>query len=145
MYAVIKTSGKQYRVSADDTLTVDRMNEAEVGSTVTLDTVLMVGNGDDVTIGAPTVEGAAVTAEVVEHTRGEKIIIFKKRRRKNSRRRNGHRQDLTVLRITGIAGPGIEAVAAPAELDADAAVDVGASASDASAEDQAASAAPQED
>ena len=118
MYAIIKTSGKQYRVTVSRTLTVDRMNDADVGSTVTLDQVLMIGQGEEVTIGTPTVEGAAVTAEVLEHTRGEKIIVFKKRRRKNSRRRNGHRQDLTVLRVTGIAGPDGVAVSADAEAPA---------------------------
>lgn len=119
MYAVIKTSGKQYRVAADDVLTVDRMNDVDVGSTLTLDHVLMLGQGEDVTIGAPTVDGAVVTAEVLEHTRGEKIIIFKKRRRKNSRRRNGHRQDLTVLKITGIAGPGGAFVSTAADAPAE--------------------------
>ncbi len=101
MFAVIKTGGKQYRVTADDILKVEKV-EAEAGDTVTFDDVLMVGNDKDVTVGAPMVDGASVAAEVVEQGRSRKIIVFKKRRRKNSRRRNGHRQMLTTVRITDI-------------------------------------------
>ena len=101
MFAVIKTGGKQYTVAADDLLKVEKL-DAEAGSTVTFDEVLMVGNGADTTIGAPTVEGASVVAEVVEQGRNRKIIIFKKRRRQNSRRRNGHRQSFTLLKVTDI-------------------------------------------
>ncbi len=103
MYAVIKTGGKQYRVSKDDVLTVERL-EGKPGAKLSFDQVLMVGEGDKVKIGAPTVSGAKVTAELVEQTRGEKVIAFKKRRRKNSRRKRGHRQDLTTVKITGITG-----------------------------------------
>jgi large subunit ribosomal protein L21 len=99
MFAVIKTGGKQYKVAKDDVIVVEKL-PGEAGSTVTLDEVLMVGDK----IGAPVVAGAAVTATVVEQTRGEKIIVFKKKRRQTYRRKNGHRQDLTVLRITDIAG-----------------------------------------
>lgn len=99
MFAVIKTGGKQYKVAMDDVIVVEKL-PGEAGSTITLDEVLMVGDK----IGAPVVAGAAVTATVVEQTRGDKIIIFKKKRRQTYRRKNGHRQDLTVLRITDIAG-----------------------------------------
>ena len=101
MFAVIKTGGKQYTVAADDVLKVEKL-EAEAGSTVTFDEVLVVGNGTDTTIGAPMIEGATVVAEVVEQGRNRKIIIFKKRRRQNSRRRNGHRQSYTLVKITDI-------------------------------------------
>ena len=100
MFAVIKTGGKQYKVAANDKITVEKL-EVEAGSVVTFDEVLMLG-GDAPVVGAPTVAGATVTAEVVEQTRGPKVIAFKKRRRKNSRRKHGHRQDLTVVRITAI-------------------------------------------
>ena len=103
MYAVIKTGGKQYRVSKDDTLTIERL-EGEAGGTITFEDVLMVGEGEKVKIGTPIVKGAKVTAELVEQTRGRKVIAFKKRRRQNSRRKRGHRQDLTTVKITGITG-----------------------------------------
>lgn len=101
MFAVIKTGGKQYTVAADDLLKVEKL-ETEAGGTVTFDEVLMVGNGTETTIGAPTVEGATVVAEVVEQGRNRKVIIFKKRRRQNSRRRNGHRQSFTLVKVTDI-------------------------------------------
>jgi len=103
MYAVIKTGGKQYRVAAEDVLNVEKL-DGETGAKIEFGDVLMVGNGDDVKIGAPVVAGAKVVAEVVEQTRGPKLIAFKKRRRKNSRRKRGHRQDLTKIRITEIIG-----------------------------------------
>jgi len=103
MYAVIKTGGKQYRVSKDDTLTIERL-EGEAGGTITFEDVLMVGEGENIKIGTPIVKGAKVTAELVEQTRGRKVIAFKKRRRQNSRRKRGHRQDLTTVKITGITG-----------------------------------------
>jgi len=103
MYAVIKTGGKQYRVAADDVLKIEKL-EGDSGATVEFTEVLMVGNGADVKIGTPTVAGAKVTAELVEQTRGPKLIVFKKRRRKNSRRKKGHRQDLTMVRIKDIIG-----------------------------------------
>jgi large subunit ribosomal protein L21 len=101
MYAVIKTGGKQYRVAADDTLKIEKLSGA-AGDTVEFADVLMVGNGDSIEVGAPFVAGATVAAEIVGQVRGPKIIIFKKRRRKHYRRRNGHRQDLTHVRITEI-------------------------------------------
>jgi large subunit ribosomal protein L21 len=103
MYAVIKTGGKQYRVAENDLVTVERLGGA-AGDNVVLDQVLALGTGADVKIGTPLLAGAKVSAEIVEQARGPKVIIFKKRRRQNSRRKNGHRQDLTVLKITGIAG-----------------------------------------
>lgn len=101
MFAVIKTGGKQYRVAAQDVLKVEKI-AGEPGEIVQFDSVLAVGEGDNVTIGAPFVEGASVAAEVVEQGRGPKVIAFKKRRRKNSRRRRGHRQLLTTVRISEI-------------------------------------------
>jgi large subunit ribosomal protein L21 len=99
MFAVIRTGGKQYRVVPNAILKVEKL-EAEAGSTITLDEVLAVGEeGGTVSIGAPLVTGASVTATVVAQDRLDKIIIFKKRRRQNSRRKNGHRQHVTVLRI----------------------------------------------
>ena len=103
MYAVIKTGGKQYRVAKDDVLTIELL-EGEAGNTIEFKDVLLVGEGASVKVGKPTVAGAKVTAELVEQTRGPKLIAFKKRRRKNSRRKRGHRQDLTKVRITGITG-----------------------------------------
>ncbi len=101
MYAVIRSGGKQYRVAKDDVISVEKL-AGEPGSTVKLDDVLMVGEGADATTGTPLVAGAAVSATVVEQKRGEKIIIFKKKRRHNYRRKNGHRQAITVLRIDAI-------------------------------------------
>ncbi len=102
MYAVIKTGGKQYRVSEGDTLRVESL-QAEAGSDVTLDEVLMVGNGESVTVGAPLVANASVSAQVVEHSRARKVRIVKFKRRKHYRRQMGHRQNYTEVRITGIS------------------------------------------
>ena len=101
MFAVIKTGGKQYRVAAEDVITIAKL-DAQPGETVTFDTVLMVSGDDGPQVGAPTIAGLAVSGEVVEQARGAKVIAFKKRRRQNSRRKRGHRQDLTVVRITAI-------------------------------------------
>ena len=105
MYAVVKTGGKQYRVAKDDKILVERL-EGEAGASVQLDNVMMVVDGDKVTVGTPQIAGASVAAEVVEQTRGPKIIIFRRKRRKNHRRTQGHRQDLTLLKITGISADG---------------------------------------
>ncbi|EKE68459.1 MULTISPECIES: 50S ribosomal protein L21 [Oceanibaculum] len=102
MFAVIKTGGKQYKVAKDDVIVVEKL-AGEAGAKVALDEVLLVGGEGDAKVGAPMVAGASVAAEIVEQTRGDKVIIFKKKRRKNHRRKNGHRQDLTVLRITDIS------------------------------------------
>jgi large subunit ribosomal protein L21 len=101
-YAVIRTGGKQYRVTPDAVLTVEKL-EAEPGATITFHDVLAISTEGGLTVGAPTVAGARVTATVVEQSRGDKVIIFKKRRRQNSRRKNGHRQHQTVLKISEIA------------------------------------------
>ncbi len=105
MYAVVKTGGKQYRVSKDDVLKVERLAGA-AGDVITLDDVLMLGDGKDVTVGAPSVAGAAVAAEILEQARDRKIIVFKKRRRKNYRRTKGHRQLYTLLKVTDILTDG---------------------------------------
>ncbi len=101
MFAVIRTGGKQYRVSPDSVLKVEKL-EAEAGSTITFTDILAIGQDGNLTIGAPLVAGASVTATVIAQDRLDTVIIFKKRRRQNSRRRNGHRQQVTVLRIAGI-------------------------------------------
>ena len=105
MYAVVKTGGKQYRVSENDTLKVERL-VGEAGDIVTLDNVLMVGDGADVTVGAPAVDGASVAAEIIEQARDRKVIVFKKRRRQNYRRKHGHRQHYTLLQVTEILTDG---------------------------------------
>ena len=128
MFAVIKTGGRQYRVVPNDVLEIGKI-AGEVGTIVQLGEVLLLG-GDTPVLGMPTVAGASVAAEVLDHKRGAKVIAFKKRRRKNSRRKRGYRDELTVLRITEIladnAKPSIgprpkkaKAAAAPAEAAAD--------------------------
>ena len=130
MYAVVKTGGKQYRVSENDTVKVGRL-AGEAGEIVTLDDVLMLGDGKAVTLGEPHVAGAAVAAEIVEQARDKKIIVFKKRRRQNYRRKKGHRQHYTLLKVTEILTDGAKpskkaaakkpaAKAAPAKEAADA-------------------------
>lgn len=103
MYAVILTGGKQYRVAAGDTLKLEKL-PAEAGATIDFDKVLMVADGEKVTVGKPYIDGAKVNATVVSQGRGEKIRIIKFRRRKNSMRTQGHRQYLTEVQITGISG-----------------------------------------
>lgn len=103
MYAVIKTGGKQYRVAPGEKLRVEQI-PSDVGAEVVLDQVLLVGEGESVRLGQPTVAGVSVRATVVGHGRGEKVQIFKMRRRKNYRRHQGHRQNYTELKIDGIVG-----------------------------------------
>ncbi len=105
MYAVIKTGGKQYRVQPGDVLVVEKL-DGEPGADVAFGEVLMLGDGDAVTVGAPTVDGASVSATLIETRKGEKVKIFKKIRRQGYRRTRGHRQTETVLRVTAIAGAG---------------------------------------
>jgi large subunit ribosomal protein L21 len=105
MFAVIRTGGKQYRVTPNAVLKVEKL-DAEAGGTITFTDVLAVGAGGNLTIGAPLVAEASVTATVIAQDRLDKVIIFKKRRRQNSRRRNGHRQHVTVLRVNGINAHG---------------------------------------
>lgn len=102
MFAVIVSGGKQYRVEEGHTLKLEKL-AIEAGSSFEFDRILMVGNGDDVKVGAPVVSGAKVSAEVVSHGRGEKVTIIKFRRRKHSMKRQGHRQAYTEVKITGIS------------------------------------------
>ncbi|MBL8383706.1 MAG: 50S ribosomal protein L21 [Burkholderiales bacterium] len=101
MYAVIKTGGKQYRVAAGEKLKVEQI-PADIGQEIILDQVLMVGGGESVRLGSPLVAGARVTAKVLSHGRGEKIRIFKMRRRKHYQKRQGHRQNYTEIEISAI-------------------------------------------
>ncbi len=103
MYAIVETGGKQYKVAEGDTITVDRL-EAEEGKNFALDNVLMISTDKDTKVGTPTVKGAKVTAKVVAHTRGDKVITFKMRRRRRTRRRVGYRHSHTTLEITKIKG-----------------------------------------
>ena len=102
MYAVVKTGGKQYKVTEGATIEVNRVSSDE-GSALTIDSVLMVNQDCSVKIGTPTIDGAKVEAEVVRHTRGPKLVIWKMKRRKGYRNKNGHRQDLSVLKINKIS------------------------------------------
>jgi len=102
MFAVVRTGGKQYRVSKDDVIKVERL-EGEPGAEIELDQVLMLDDGKSPTVGSPLVDGARVAATVLDQTRADKIVVFKKKRRKNYRRKHGHRQHQTVLRITDIS------------------------------------------
>jgi large subunit ribosomal protein L21 len=129
MFAVIKTGGRQYRVVPDDVLEIGKI-AGDVGSIVQLGEVLVVG-GDSPVLGVPTVAGASVAAEVLDHKRGPKVIAFKKRRRKNSRRKRGYRDEITVIRVTEILtdgkkpsiGPRPKKEKAPAKPKADADAD----------------------
>lgn len=103
MYAVIKTGGKQYRVTEGETLKVEKLDVA-AGESLDISDVLLIANGEELKVGAPLIEGARVTAEVVSHGRGPKIKIIKFKRRKHHRKQMGHRQWFTELKITGIAG-----------------------------------------
>ena len=103
MYAVIKTGGKQYKVAPGENLKVEQLS-ADVGAEVVLDQVLMIGEGESVRLGQPTVAGATVNATVVAHGRGEKVGIFKMRRRKHYQKHQGHRQNYTELKIQSIVG-----------------------------------------
>ena len=105
MYAVVKTGGKQYRVEKEEVVLVEKLN-ANDGDQVVLDNVLMIGEGKKVTLGNPMINDAAVMAQVIRQTRGPKITMIYKRRRKNSRRKQGHKQDLTLLKIIDIAEKG---------------------------------------
>jgi len=101
MYAVFETGGKQFRAEVGSTLRIPSI-EAEPGEAVTFDRVLLTGDGDDVSVGTPEVQGASVEAEVVRHGRDKKIIVFKRKRRKGYRKKQGHRQKFTEVRIDGI-------------------------------------------
>ena len=119
MFAVIKTGGKQYRVASGDVIKIEKL-DGEDGSSLNFDDVLLVGDDSNVTAGTPIVEGAKVSGEILEQARGDKVVIFKKKRRHNYRRKAGHRQNLTVVRITDIVADGkkkaaAKKAAAPAE------------------------------
>lgn len=113
-FAVIKTGGKQYKVAANDVLKIEKL-EANAGDVVTFDQVLMVGNGDDITVGAPLVEGALVAGQFLATEKERTVIVFKKNRRHNYRRRNGHRQLLSTVRITEILLGGAKPTTKPDE------------------------------
>ncbi len=114
MYAVIRTGGKQYRVEPNDRLRIGRL-EGEPGATIDVGEVLVVGEGDTAHVGAPLVDGASVKLEVLEQARDGKIVVFKKKRRQNYRRKHGHQQDVTIVRVAEIAGPGGMKAAAEAK------------------------------
>jgi large subunit ribosomal protein L21 len=114
MYAVVRTGGKQYKVAPGDVILVEKL-DGEAGAEIKLDDILMVNDGTTTVIGSPTVEGAAVTASIIEQGRGDKVLVFKKKRRQNYRRTKGHRQDLTVLRILDVAGAGAKKAKAAAK------------------------------
>ena len=103
MYAVIQTGGKQYKVAKNDTIRVEKL-DGEPGAKISFDQVLLVHDGKEVKVGKPTVEGAKVDGKIVDQVRGDKLTVFKKRRRKDSKRKQGHRQSLTVVEVTGIKG-----------------------------------------
>ena len=103
MKATIQTQGRQFTVTEGDVLTVNRYPETSAGDTVTIEHVLMLGEGKDAQFGTPTIEGAKVSATVVEHKRGDKIRVFKKKRRQGYRRTQGHRQELSVIKIDSIS------------------------------------------
>ncbi len=113
MFAVVKTGAKQYKVAAGDVIKVEKLT-GDAGEKITLDHILMIGDDKGVEVGTPTISGKVVTAEILEQARAAKIIIFKKKRRQNYRRKNGHRQELTVLRILEI-GPKASPKKAPAK------------------------------
>lgn len=116
MYAVMATGGKQYRVSTGDTIDVERLPGA-VGESVTLTDVMMLGQGSEVKIGTPMLSDTSIEAQIIAQKRGKKIIIFKHKRRKGYRRKQGHRQELTSLRITAIHGQGVApAIAVESEV-----------------------------
>src|SRR3546814_2826744 len=112
MFAVIKTGGKQYKVAKDDVIVIEKL-KGEAGEVIAFESVLMVGEGAETKAGTPFVEGVCVAGEVVEQARGDKILVFKKKRRQNYRRTSGHRQDLTVARITDILTDGKKPEARP--------------------------------
>src|SRR5690606_9207382 len=117
MYAIVEMAGQQFKVAKDQKVYVHRLQEEE-GEKVTFDKVLLLEDGGDVTIGAPVIEGAAVEAKIVKHLKGDKVIVFKKKRRKGYQKKNGHRQYLTEIVVEGIVAKGAKK-AAPAKAKAD--------------------------
>lgn len=102
MYAIVEIAGQQFKVEKDQTIFVHRMNQNKPGDKVDFDQVFLLDNNGDIKVGAPTVEGAKVTAEVLEHLKGDKVLVFKKKRRKGYQKQNGHRQQFTKIKIAGI-------------------------------------------
>ncbi|MBT6441316.1 MAG: 50S ribosomal protein L21 [Alphaproteobacteria bacterium] len=141
MFAVIRTGGKQYRVSPDDVIKIERLADVDAGNNIELTDVLAMGDGDSVTLGTPVVDGARVVASVLEHKRDTKIIVFKKKRRKNYRRTQGHRQNITILRIEEILAAG-EKASPKKKAAAKPAADAGKATDDAPAKKAAAKKAP---
>ena len=115
MYAVIRSGGKQYKVSKDDIISVEKLT-AEAGDKISIDEVLMISEKDNLILGDPIIKGATVNAEVLEQTRAKKIIVFKKKRRHNYRRKNGHQQNLTTLKIVDIKATASKKAAAKKKL-----------------------------
>ena len=107
MYAIVEIAGQQFKVAKDQKVYVNRLQEAE-GSKVSFDKVMLIEDGENVTIGAPAIEGAAVTAKVLGHLKGDKVIVFKKKRRKGYKKKNGHRQYLSEIQIESIAASGVK-------------------------------------
>jgi large subunit ribosomal protein L21 len=105
MYAIVEIAGQQFKVAKDQKVFVNRL-AGEEGDDVSFDTVLLTGDGDNITLGAPAIDGASVTAKITRHLKGDKVIVFKKKRRKGYRVKNGHRQSLTEIQIEGIATSG---------------------------------------
>ncbi|MBN9294569.1 MAG: 50S ribosomal protein L21 [Flavobacteriia bacterium] len=101
MYAIVEIAGQQFKVEKDQKVFVHRLN-AEVGAKLDFDKVLLVDNGGKITLGAPAIDGAKISVEVVEHVKGDKVIVFKKKRRKGYRKKNGHRQSFTAIKISDI-------------------------------------------
>jgi large subunit ribosomal protein L21 len=101
MYAIVEIAGQQFKVQKDQKIFVHRL-DAEAGQTLTFDRVLLLDNDGQLTLGAPAIEGATITAEVIQHLKGDKVIIFKKKRRKGYRKKNGHRQSFTAIKIAEI-------------------------------------------
>ena len=114
MYAIVEIAGQQFKVAKDQKVYVHRLQEKE-GSKVTFDKVMLVEDGGNVTVGAPAIEGAAVTAKILGHLKGDKVIVFKKKRRKGYKKKNGHRQSLTEIQIEGISASGVKKAAAKKE------------------------------
>jgi len=114
MYAIVEIAGQQFKVAKDQKVYVHRLKEEE-GKKVTFDNVLLLEDGSNITVGAPAIDGAAVEAKVVKHLKGDKVIVFKKKRRKGFRKKNGHRQYLTELLIEGIVAKGARKAAAKTE------------------------------
>ncbi|WP_438962677.1 50S ribosomal protein L21 [Nonlabens sp.] len=114
MYAIVEIAGQQFKIEKDQKLFVHRLQEDE-GATVSIDKVLLLGNGNDITLGAPAIEGAFAEAKVLGHLKGDKVIVFKKKRRKGYRKKNGHRQSLTEIQISSISATGGKKAAPKAE------------------------------